>query len=52
MLRGAIEVEVSDGARRRFEPGDIVFVTDTTGRGHITCTVGDPPVEALFVTGA
>jgi len=50
MLRGAIEVEVSDGTRRRFEPGDLVFVSDTTGRGHITRATGDPPLEALFVS--
>jgi len=52
MLRGAIEVEVSDGTRRRCEPGDLVLVTDTTGRGHITSAVGDPPLEALFVPKA
>jgi hypothetical protein len=52
MLRGAIEVEVSDGTRRRFEPGDLVLVTDTTGRGHVTVAVGDPPLEALFVPEA
>jgi hypothetical protein len=49
MVRGAIEVEVSDGARRRFAPGDLVFVADTTGRGHVTAAVGEPPFEALFV---
>ena len=52
MLRGAIEVEVSDGTRRRFEPGDLVLVTDTTGRGHVTLAVGDPPLEGLFVAEA
>ena len=52
MLRGAIEVEVSDGTRRRFEPGDLVLVTDTTGRGHVTFAVGDPPLEGLFVAEA
>jgi hypothetical protein len=52
MVRGAIEVEVSDGTRRRFEPGDLVFVADTAGRGHTTFAVGDPPIEALFVPGA
>jgi hypothetical protein len=52
ILRGAIEVEVSDGTRRRFEPGGLVLVTDTTGRGHITSMVGDPPCEALFVPKA
>jgi hypothetical protein len=52
MLRGAIEVEVSDGTRRRFGPGDLVLVTDTTGTGHVTVAVGDPPLEALFVPEA
>jgi hypothetical protein len=49
MLRGAIEVESSDGTRRRFEPGDFLFVADVTGRGHITRAMGQPPLEALFV---
>jgi uncharacterized cupin superfamily protein len=49
MLRGAIEVEVGDGERRRFGPGDLLFVTDTTGRGHVTAGVGGPPIEALFI---
>jgi len=49
MLRGAIEIEVSDGSRRRFAPGDLVLVTDTTGRGHVTFARGEPPLEALFL---
>jgi hypothetical protein len=49
MLRGVIEVTVSDGSRRRFGPGDLVLVEDTEGRGHITAGVGDAPFEALFV---
>jgi hypothetical protein len=52
MLRGLIEVEVSDGTCRRFGPGDLVFATDTTGRGHITRTVGDGPHEALGIVVA
>jgi hypothetical protein len=51
MVRGTIEVEVSGGARRRFGPGDLVHVSDTTGRGHVTTAVGEPPFEALFVPG-
>jgi quercetin dioxygenase-like cupin family protein len=50
LLRGNLEVEVSDGTRRRIEPGDLVFVADTTGRGHITRALGEPPFEALFVS--
>jgi len=49
MLRGTIEVEVTDGARRRFGPGDLVLAADTTGRGHVTTGVGPPPFEALFI---
>ena len=50
MVRGAIEVRVSDGSRRRFGPGDLVYVSDTTGHGHVTVAVGEPPFEALFVS--
>ncbi|HZW57600.1 MAG TPA: hypothetical protein VFF30_15030 [Nitrososphaerales archaeon] len=50
MLRGVIEVKVSDGTSRQFGPGDLVLATDTSGRGHITLTVGDPPFEALIIT--
>ncbi len=32
-----------------FDPGDLVLVTDTTGRGHVTFARGEPPLEALFI---
>ncbi len=35
-LNGIVEYETSDGEVRRFGPGEIVLVEDTTGRGHIT----------------
>jgi hypothetical protein len=50
MLRGVIEVQVSDGTTRRFGPGDLVLATDTTGRGHVTLTVGEPPHEAIGIS--
>ncbi|KAB8196765.1 hypothetical protein FH608_008695 [Nonomuraea phyllanthi] len=49
MLRGVIEVTVTDGGRRRFGPGDLVLAADTTGLGHVTTGVGDAPFEALFI---
>ena len=52
VLRGAIEVRVSDGTSRQFRPGDLLLATDITGRGHITLTVGDEPVEALGIPSA
>jgi Cupin domain len=51
MLRGVLEVEVTDGSRRTFGPGDLVRAEDTDGAGHITRFVGDPPFEALFLPG-
>lgn len=45
IVRGAVEIEVCDGERRRFQPGDILRLTDVTGRGHVTNVVG--PDSAL-----
>jgi hypothetical protein len=35
-LNGWVEYETGDGVVRRFNPGEIVLVEDTTGRGHVT----------------
>lgn len=40
-LSGELEVEVSDGERRRFGPGSVLVVEDTTGQGHVSRVVGD-----------
>ncbi|HTA93124.1 MAG TPA: hypothetical protein VK745_26280 [Polyangiaceae bacterium] len=34
MLQGSVEVRTSDGATRRFGPGTVVKLEDTTGEGH------------------
>ena len=39
-LAGEVEVEVSDGAVRRFRPGDVTLAEDTTGKGHRSRVVG------------
>ena len=39
-LTGEVEVEVSDGAVRRFRPGDVTLAEDTTGEGHRSRVVG------------
>jgi len=49
MLRGTIEVAVSDGSKRRFGPGDLVLAADTVGSGHVTVATGEGPFEGLFV---
>lgn len=48
-LEGAVEVEASDGERRRFGPGDVVLVEDLEGRGHVTRWVGGGPRRTLFL---
>ncbi len=49
VLRGTIEVQVTDGSSRQFRPGDLLLATDTSGRGHITRTIGNEPIEALGI---
>jgi len=46
-LTGELEVEVSDGERRRIGPGDLVLLDDTYGKGHVTRLLS--PVTCLFL---
>ena len=55
---GAGEVELGDGTCHRFGPGEVLFVEDTTGEGHVTRTLqgvrgfAHVPVPAEFdITG-
>lgn len=40
-LQGEVEAEASDGEVRRFGPGSMTLVEDTTGKGHRSRVVGD-----------
>jgi hypothetical protein len=48
-LEGAVEIEASDGTKRRFGPGDIMLADDKTGRGHITRVVDPRGRRAVFI---
>jgi len=48
-LEGSVEVETSDGERRRIGPGDLILVEDTSGAGHVTRRVGEGPWRTLFL---
>jgi hypothetical protein len=48
-LAGEIEAETSDGEVRRFGPGSVTLVEDTTGKGHKSRVVGDNEVLAAVV---
>ena len=49
-LTGSLEVELSDGTRRHIGPGDLVFLDDVHGKGHVTRLLG--PVTCLFMRTA
>ena len=49
ILSGEIEVQSSDGELRRFRPGSIHLMEDTSGKGHITRVVGASDVFAAII---
>ena len=49
MLSGQLEIEIGDGTKRVFEPGDVLVAEDLTGKGHITRGVGEQPRVSLAV---
>jgi hypothetical protein len=48
-LKGMSEVTAGDGEVRRFPPGSVILMDDTTGKGHITRAVGTEDHIALTV---
>jgi hypothetical protein len=46
-MSGEIEVEVSDGKKHAIHAGDIVFLEDLQGKGHITRIL--TPVTNIFI---
>lgn len=47
VLRGVLEVETTDGERRRWQAGDAFLPADLSGRGHRTRCI-DGAVRLLF----
>jgi hypothetical protein len=50
LLDGGIEIENSLGEIRRFDPGEILLVEDTTGKGHRTRNLRPEKRRSVFVT--
>ncbi|HTR61516.1 MAG TPA: hypothetical protein VMH37_07405 [Candidatus Binataceae bacterium] len=48
-LTGEVEIETSDGDKRRFGPGSILLAEDVTGKGHISRGVGSGERRTLFI---
>lgn len=41
VLSGLLEIELGDGSKRRFGPGEFFLAEDMRGSGHISRNVGD-----------
>jgi hypothetical protein len=52
VIQGESEVTAGDGTVRRFAPGDLVLMDDTTGKGHITKAIGELDHVALVVAAS
>ncbi len=48
-LSAATERQASDGEVRRFGPGTLILVEDTTGKGHITRAIPEGDSERLML---
>lgn len=46
-MTGELEVEVTSGRRKRIGAGDLVYLEDVTGAGHVTRALG--PITNLFL---
>jgi hypothetical protein len=46
-MTGALEVEITNGTRHRIGAGDLVYLEDVTGKGHVTRALG--PITNLFI---
>ena len=49
ILDGDVDLAVSDGGKRRFGPGHVLVLEDTTGKGHTTHSVEGKEREEVWV---
>lgn len=49
LLSGEVEMETTDRTVRRFGPGDLILLEDTSGKGHATRNTGDGYAMFLVV---
>lgn len=46
-LIGRTEIEIGDGSKRTFGPGDVLLADDLTGQGHISRELGGPRLQVF-----
>lgn len=50
LMDGELEIETSLGVVRRFAPGDVLLVEDTTGKGHRSRNLRAAVRSSIFIT--
>ena len=48
-IAGRLEIELGDGSKRAFGPGDMFLAEDTSGEGHAARVVGDETNIGLYM---
>ncbi|CAN0126547.1 unnamed protein product [Ascophyllum nodosum] len=48
-LDAAVDIEVTDGTRKVFQPGTVMLAEDTWGKGHRSRAVDGKPRKSLFI---
>ena len=48
-LDGGVQITASDGVARTIGAGEVVLVEDTTGKGHLSKSVGGKMRRSIFV---
>lgn len=51
MIAGEVEIEVSDGEKRIFGPGDVLLMEDTEGKGHRSASRREQPLDPANIPG-
>jgi quercetin dioxygenase-like cupin family protein len=50
LIKGELEMEASDGEKRRVAAGDLMLLEDTTGKGHRTRELNDGGQVLLLIS--
>jgi hypothetical protein len=48
-LTGGVKITASDGEAREIKAGEIVLVEDTTGKGHLSQSIGGQMRHSVFI---
>ena len=48
-LDGGVKITASDGEAREIKAGEIILVEDTTGKGHLSQSIGGQMRHSIFI---